>query len=232
MPPLSFLENPFVPPRKRNPDDAELVGKILGPEEEKAMREALGEVGKPKPKGPEPKEGDIQMSEEELRVVEAARKRELERKEGPEQKARTRFIAWAEEFGLGDEDWIAETFQFHPDGSVTVERDLNLHRKGITYLPKGWREIGGDLDLSWNQITSLEGLPEKIGEDLYLNSNKITSLEGLPREIGVGLWLTKIPATEIPEHIRIYGKIHVAKNQTALAEDIEKKYPGKLQYSD
>ncbi|GEM_PF-6533991 len=41
------LENPFAKPPStpRSPDDPALIGKILGPEEEAAMREALGETG-------------------------------------------------------------------------------------------------------------------------------------------------------------------------------------------
>ncbi len=40
--PFSSLENPFEPPKHRSKDNAELVGKILGKEQEAAMREILG----------------------------------------------------------------------------------------------------------------------------------------------------------------------------------------------
>ncbi len=36
------LENPFETPKRRSKDNAALVGKILGPHQEAAMREILG----------------------------------------------------------------------------------------------------------------------------------------------------------------------------------------------
>ena len=70
-----------------------------------------------------------------------------------------------------------------------------------------------------------------MGGYLSLNNNQLTSLEGLEGvSMGGGLYLNDNPATEIPAGLNINGEIRVYKNQTALGEDIERKYPRKLKF--
>ena len=211
-PPFRSLENPFEPQKPRKKDEAEFVGRFLGPEAEEEMRKLVG-----KPKKEEPKEdwGEFELSEEEKKKIE-------EEKEKEKPWNREQVIEWAETFGK-NEEWVNETFTFDPDGTIRVEGDLALNRTGIDELPKGIKEVKGYLDLKDNQLTSLEGLPKSIGGTLILSYNKLTSLEGLPESIGGDLDLFDIPATTIPEGLNIGGEICVYGSQSALIEDAERK---------
>jgi len=70
MKPRHSIENPFAPEKKRSKDDAELVGKILGPEAEAEYRKL--EEGETKEQEQEPQEdwGDLEMTKEEKTKVE------------------------------------------------------------------------------------------------------------------------------------------------------------------
>ena len=204
------LSNPFAKPIRRNPDDAELVALTLGPEAAARMRKLVGTPEKNEMEAELPIT-DIEMSAE-----------EKERAQSLDYWSKAQYVAWAKMIGK-DADWVEETFVFEEDGRTRVEGDLNLSGQNLEKLPHGIREIGRNLYLNNNQLTSRVGLPEKIGGSLDLSNNRFTSLEGLPKEIRRDLWLRDIPATTIPENIKIEGIIIIRKEQKALTTDAEMK---------
>jgi len=111
------------------------------------------------------------------------------------------YVEWAARHSK-DEDWVDETFVFKTDGTVIAEGGVDFDELKIDTLPPKLIEVGGDLDLRSNQITSLEGLPSTIGKDLHLFN---------------------IPATSIPEGLKIAGDIYLGVDQTALKADCEAK---------
>jgi hypothetical protein len=214
------IENPFAPKPPLNRDDAEFVGKFVGPEAEQSFR-AL--AGKKRKGGDAPKEdwSDMDIKPEELENMEKAREKEPAR-------VRERFIKWAESIGK-DETWVYEIFTFRPDGSVTVDGDLDLDNLGISEFPKGIISIKGYLGLSNNQLTSLEGLPQSIGGGLYLSHNQLTSLEGLPQSIGGDLYLYNNQLTSLeglPQSIG--GNLGLSNNQLTSLEGLPQSIGGGL----
>ncbi len=245
------LENPFSPPKRRNPDNAELVGKILGKHQEAAMREILG-TPNPLP------EDDLlvaDLTDEEREAI------EKEKRERPW--TRAQYIKWAD--GFGGEARVDSHSTCHPDGMATVQdwRAIILPRNELTEFPRGLDATGslylndnkinslkgfplvvnGTLSLESNNITSLEGIPKyvtygtglsgnkivsleglpEVSNDLWLDHNPITSLEYLPKTINGDLRLWNIPATSIPSGLKIDGKIYMKSEQTELIKDAQNK---------
>ncbi|MBI4437628.1 hypothetical protein HY631_01615, partial [Candidatus Uhrbacteria bacterium] len=135
------LENPFTPEPKtpRSRDDAEMVGKISGPEAEAAMR-SLGD----KPPRSTPEAPRLILTPEERALAEAAERALHEKKD---QRRRREYIAWSSDLGF-DEDWVHDTFIFHSDGSVETEGNLDFHDKPSVRLPDSLVRVGGYLSLS------------------------------------------------------------------------------------
>ncbi len=246
------LENPFSPPKRRNPDNAELVGKILGKHQEAAMREILG-TPNPLP------EDDLlvgDLSDEDREAIEKEKRERVW--------TRQQYIDWAKSFGE-NEEWVDLTFKFQADGTTIVPGDLRIENQSIAVLPKGISRVEGALELNNNQIESLVGFPKEVGGAINLDNNLITSLKGLPKQTNVrislkdnqlttlkglpvefdgslvisgnpidsladlpiiirkNLWLTDIPATSIPSGLEIHGNIWLAETQTELIADVKAK---------
>lgn len=75
-----------------------------------------------------------------------------------------------------------ENYTINKDGSIDVDRDVNLCNKGLSKLPLKFRKVSGNFDCSYNELISLEGSPSKAR---YFNcgSNKLTSLEHGPKNV-------------------------------------------------
>jgi len=194
--------NPFdlnAPKPNAIRDDAGLAGFMLGKEAEEDMRAAEHRLAShvPRPTSPELKthgsleEGMTAREREDLK-----KQKEFEFENDPKY-TRARLIKWAEKFNLGGENWVDEMFEFEPDGTAICAGALKLMGKGLTYLPKGIKEVYGFLSLTDNPIDSLENLPTSVGE----------------------LGLRDIPAKEIPSGINIVGSIYLHANQKELTED-------------
>ncbi|MDO8581633.1 MAG: hypothetical protein Q7S16_02045 [bacterium] len=215
----STFENPFAPHRDRSPDDPALVGKILGPEAEAAMRKGT-EPQKAQEPGPTT---DFEFTNEERAKIAA----EKEAREAPE-RARRDLIAWAKSNNQ-DEEWVKKTFTIHPDGTLTVEKDLHCLDLPGDPLPKRLTKVGGTLSLRGSNITSLEGLPQEIGEDLILRRINITSLEGLPQKIGHSLNLRETPITSLKGlPLEIDGDLDLGGTKITSLEGLPQKIGGYL----
>lgn len=75
-----------------------------------------------------------------------------------------------------------EGYTINKDGSIDVDRKVNLCNKGLIKLPLKFRKVTGNFDCSFNELTSLEGSPSKAR---YFNCghNKLTSLEHSPKNV-------------------------------------------------
>ena len=120
------------------------------------------------------------------------------------------------------------------------------NESNLTSLQGMPKEVGGYISLVYNKISSLDGIPDKVIGNLYLSNNQLENLNGISREIsgslflgynkkltslealrgvkiGGDLWLKSIPATTIPEGIRIGGVIYIREYQTDLIADAKRK---------
>ena len=75
-------------------------------------------------------------------------------------------------------------YTINEDGSIDVNGDVNLNRKGLTKLPLKFRNVTGNFNCSYNELTSLEGSPKSVGGKFNCNDNLLTSLEGSPKSVG------------------------------------------------
>jgi hypothetical protein len=136
---------------------------------------------------------------------------------------RNRLIKWAEEFKIGNEEWVDKNFTFLPDGSAICEGDLELSNRGIAYFPKGIKKVHGDLYLSHNQLTKIENLPAYVGGGLYLSNNQITKIENLPASVGGSLYLSGNPAKRMQAGVNVGGALYLSRDQTELMQDAQDK---------
>ena len=175
-------QNPFSKPSGPKKPKRELVEAYLGKEaagllEDEPMR-PVDDMGL----GPVEK-----LSKEEK---DAIRK---ERENRPWTKRQ--YYDWANSFGKDDE-WVDKTFTFHPDGTTSVERELDCRHLAEPILPKGLKEVGGHLYLS--SLTSAQGLtlPQSVGG--FLDLRGLTSAEGLtlPQSVGGDLYLSSLTSAE------------------------------------
>jgi hypothetical protein len=70
------------------------------------------------------------------------------------------------------------------DGSIDVDRGVDLSYRSLTKLPLKFRNVSGDFSCHYNELTSLEGCPRSVGGSFYCSRNKLTSLEGSPSSVG------------------------------------------------
>ena len=71
-------------------------------------------------------------------------------------------------------------YTINEDGTVDVDGNVRLYRKGLTELPLKFGRITGKFSCEFNQLTSLEGSPKWVGKDFNCGNNEIKSLEGGP----------------------------------------------------
>jgi len=82
------------------------------------------------------------------------------------------------------EEYDIENYTINNDGSIDVDRDVNLIDKGLTKLPLNFNHISGDFNCQVNKLTSLEGAPKEVDGDFYCSYNQLTSLKGAPEYVG------------------------------------------------
>jgi len=188
---------PFEDPTQRKPDDAKLVGRVLGSQPEAEMRELLGDDNQPADQQGAGKLGELALSEEDRQAIEAAEAKT------PEQR-RELFEQWAKSISK-DGMWIEQNFIFNDDGTVETKNRLNIDSNDFKGFPPGLTkirdllhiygnanfescrsfppEIGGGVYMGACGIKSLEGLPSVVNGDLEVLNNKLTDLKGLPKTI-------------------------------------------------
>lgn len=89
-------------------------------------------------------------------------------------------------------DWIREkcktyrieNYSINSDGSIDVDGDVNLSKKGLDKIPLRFRKVTGDFYCYDNYLKTLYGSPKFVGRDYNCNGNtSLQSLEGGPEEV-------------------------------------------------
>ncbi len=81
--------------------------------------------------------------------------------------------------------YIIIGYDINPDGSISVDGNVNLSDRRLERIPLVFKEVGGNFNCHNNQLTSLEGCPEKVSGNLDCSYNQLISLEGCPEKVGV-----------------------------------------------
>jgi len=77
-----------------------------------------------------------------------------------------------------------KNYTINNDGTIDVDGDVYLWRKGFTKLPLKFNHVSGDFSCHYNKLTTLEGGPQSVGGDFVCSYNKLTILEGGPKSVG------------------------------------------------
>jgi hypothetical protein len=77
-----------------------------------------------------------------------------------------------------------KNYTINEDGTIDVDGDVDLSRRGIDKLPLKFGKVTGSFYGDDNQLTSLEGSPKEVGGSFYCYRNQLTTLEGTPQHIG------------------------------------------------
>lgn len=67
---------------------------------------------------------------------------------------------------------------------IDVDSSVNLHRKGLSFIPFQFGNIKGDFDCSNNSLTSLKGAPQKVKGYFSCSNNHLESLRYSPVKVG------------------------------------------------
>ena len=77
-----------------------------------------------------------------------------------------------------------ENYTINPDGTVDVDGNVSLYKKGLKELPLKFGKVSGSFDCRNNQLTTLEGAPKVVGGNFACDRNQLITLEGAPKEVG------------------------------------------------
>jgi hypothetical protein len=147
-----------------------------------------------------------------------------------------------------------EDYTINPDGTVDVDGDVDLYKKGLKKLPLNFgkvsgyfecrfnqlitlegapKEVGGYFHCRNNQLTTLEGSPKVVGSDFYCNNNQLTTLEGAPREVGSDFYChnNRLITLEGAPKV-IGGDFDCRNNQLTTLEGAPKEVGGHFDCSD
>ena len=75
-------------------------------------------------------------------------------------------------------------YTINDDGSVDVDGNVSLSKKGLTELPLNFNIVTGRFGCSMNKLTTLKGCPKKVGLYFTCKENHLTSLEYGPTKVG------------------------------------------------
>ena len=76
------------------------------------------------------------------------------------------------------------SYKIQKDGSVDVDGDVNLKKKGLSEIPVKFGIVTGDFDISRYKLTSLKNSPEIVKSSFNCMHNELESLEHSPAYIG------------------------------------------------
>ena len=81
-------------------------------------------------------------------------------------------------------EFSIKDYTINDDGSIDVNRSVDLSDKGLTELPLKFGTVSGSFYCFENNLTTLKGSPKFVGVDFHCYDNKLTSLEGSPEIVG------------------------------------------------
>lgn len=90
-----------------------------------------------------------------------------------------------------------KNYTVNKDGTIDVNGDVDLHRRGLTELPLKFNKVSGDFYCFENNLKSFDGFPKEIGKNIDVSDNNIKSFDGFPEKIGVSFFCTHNPINEL-----------------------------------
>lgn len=97
--------------------------------------------------------------------------------------------------------------------TVSVRNNVNLKKKGLTYLPIQFDVIEGNFDCSNNQLISLLGSPKEVHGVFDCSYNKLTSLQYAPTKIKRDLEASHNEIVSLEHCPHIMGSYSLSNNK-------------------
>ena len=113
-------------------------------------------------------------------------------------------------------EYRIENYTINQDGTVDVDRNVNLSNKKLTRLPLKFGKVSGDFYCNDNQLTTLEGCPTEVGGDFYCSYNKLTTLEGCPKTVGGDFYCNDNQLTTLEGCPTEVGSFDCSSNQLTI----------------
>ena len=79
-------------------------------------------------------------------------------------------------------------YTINTDGTIDVDADVHLSRRGLTKLPLKFNHVSGNFWCGENELTTLEGSPQSVGGGFYCHNNQLTTLEFSPKSVVGDFW--------------------------------------------
>ncbi|MCK9472044.1 MAG: hypothetical protein M0Q88_09875 [Bacilli bacterium] len=117
-----------------------------------------------------------------------------------------------------------KNYIINEDGSIDVNRNVNLSGKNLIVLPLKFRNVSGNFSCYDNQLTSLVGSPQNVGGGFDCGNNQSTSLEGAPQSIGGNFYCSDNKLTSLegaPQ--RVGGNFNCSYNQLTTLEGVPQR---------
>ena len=110
-------------------------------------------------------------------------------------------------------------YTINPDGSIDVNGNVFLYKKGLTEFPLTFNKVTGNFDCGENNLTSLKGSPRWIGGGFYCDHNILTSLEFSPDYVDRDFWCQYNNLTDNYCITEIKGNFYTSLEQDGLTKD-------------
>jgi hypothetical protein len=112
-----------------------------------------------------------------------------------------------------------ENYTINSDGSIDVNGNVFLYKKGLTELPLTFNKVTGNFDCGSNNLTTLKGCPRWIGGGFSCYDNHLTSLEFSPDYVGGDFWCQYNKLTNNYCDSEIGGDFYTSLEHDGLTED-------------
>ena len=112
-----------------------------------------------------------------------------------------------------------ENYTINPDGSIDVNGNVWLYKKGLTELPLTFNKVTGDFNCGKNKLTSLKGCPRWVGGYFSCYNNQLTSLEFSPEYVGSNFYCYNNQLTDNLCDTEISGGFYTSLEQDGLIFD-------------
>jgi len=131
------------------------------------------------------------------------------------------------------DDVVVGTYVIDKDGTVDVDGDVILSKKGANWtmetLPYKFGKVTGYFDCSDSQLTSLKNSPDEVGKDYSCMFLDLKDLKGSPRIVGGNFYCNMCNLTSLKYGPDIVGAdYHIFGNHLRSLEGLETVINGEL----
>ena len=112
-----------------------------------------------------------------------------------------------------------KNYTINDDGSIDVNGDVNLSKKGLTELPLRFNKVTGYFHCGMNKLTSLKGCPRWVGSWFICSRNELPSLEFVPEYVGSSFYCIWNRLTDNYCDTEIGGSFYTSLEQDGLTKD-------------